>query len=87
MRSKSGSHSILIVGHDADDLQVGDIGLCLDEAKTLVTAIQEQFVSARVAEIVETRRRCGCGPQLFGAIINPSTTKPVSNQYVMIGQC
>jgi amino acid transporter len=28
-----------------------------------------------------------CAPQLFGAILNPSTAKPVSNQYGMIGQC
>jgi hypothetical protein len=28
-----------------------------------------------------------CAPQLFDAVVNPSATKPVANQYVMIGQC
>jgi hypothetical protein len=55
---KSGSHSVLIIGRSAADLQVGDIGLSLDETKTLISAIQAEFVSAQAAEIVEARRHC-----------------------------
>jgi hypothetical protein len=62
---KSGSHSGPIIGRGTEDLQAGDIGLSLEEAKTLISAIQEEFVSAQAAEIVETRRRCsGCGKKL-----------------------
>ena len=53
-----GSHSLLIVGRGAKDLQAGDIGLSLDEAKTLISAIQAEFVSAQAAEILEARRHC-----------------------------
>jgi hypothetical protein len=35
----------------------GDIGLGLEEAETLMSAIQHHFVSAQATEIVETRRR------------------------------
>jgi hypothetical protein len=50
---KSGSHSILIIGRGTDDLQAGDIGLSLMKAKTLISAIQAEFVSAHAAEITE----------------------------------
>ena len=56
--TKSGSHRVLIIGRGTADLQAGDIGLSLDEAKTLLSAIQDEFVSAQAAEIVEARRRC-----------------------------
>jgi hypothetical protein len=56
--TKSGTHRVLIMGRGTDDLQAGDIGLSLDEAKTLLSAIQDEFVSAQAAEIVEARRRC-----------------------------
>ena len=62
--TKSGTHRVLIIGRAADNLQAGDIGLSLDEAKTLMTAIQEEFVSAQAAEIVDKRRQCGCGKKL-----------------------
>ena len=55
---RSGSHSLLIIGRGAKDLQAGDIGLSLDEPKTLISAIQAEFVSAQAAEIVEARRHC-----------------------------
>jgi len=55
---RSGSHGLLIIGRGAKDLQAGDIGLSLDEAKTLISAIQAEFVSAQAAEIVEARRHC-----------------------------
>ena len=58
--SKSGTHRVLMLGRGTDNLQAGDIGLSLDEAKTLISAIQDEFVSAQAAEIVDTRRRCGC---------------------------
>jgi hypothetical protein len=56
--TKSGTHRVLIMGRGTDDLQAGDLDLSLDEAKTLLSAIQDEFVSAQAAEIVEARRRC-----------------------------
>jgi hypothetical protein len=50
---KSGSHRVLIIGRGRQDRQPGDIGLSLEEAKTLVSAIQDEFVAAQAAEIVE----------------------------------
>jgi hypothetical protein len=38
--------------------------LSLEEAKTLISAIESEFVSAQAAEIVEARRRCSCGKKL-----------------------
>jgi hypothetical protein len=38
--------------------------LSLEEAKTLIGAIEGEFVSAQAAENVEARRRCSCGKQL-----------------------
>ncbi|HEY3654750.1 MAG TPA: hypothetical protein VGL34_07155, partial [Steroidobacteraceae bacterium] len=55
---KSRSHGVLIIGRTAEELQPGDIGLSLAEAKTLISAIQAEFVSAQAAAIVEARRRC-----------------------------
>ncbi len=55
---KSGSHGVLIIGRTTEELQPGDIGLSLAEAKTLISAIQAEFVSAQAAAIVEARRRC-----------------------------
>jgi len=62
--TKSGAHRVLIIGRGAEDQQAGDIGLSLEEAKTLISSIQDEFVAAQAAEIVETRRRCGCGKKL-----------------------
>jgi hypothetical protein len=36
----------------------GDIGLSLDDAKTLVGAIQDEFVAAQAAEITDRARIC-----------------------------
>src|SRR5271156_1645204 len=62
--TKSGTHPVLIIGCGAEDQQAGDIGLSLEEAKTLISSIQDEFVSSQAAEIVEARRRCGCGKKL-----------------------
>ena len=62
--SKSGTHGVLIIGRDLDHMAAGDIGLTLEEAKTLINAIESEFVSAQAAEIVEARRQCGCGKHL-----------------------
>jgi hypothetical protein len=62
--SKSGTHRVLVMGRGTDNLQAGDIGLSLDEAKTLMSAIQDEFVSAQAAEIVDKRRSCCCGKKL-----------------------
>jgi hypothetical protein len=62
--TKSGSHRVLIIGRGSEDPQTGDIGLSLEEAKTLISSIQDEFVAAQAAEIVEARRRCGCGKKL-----------------------
>lgn len=63
-RTKSGSHRVPIIGRGMQDRQPGDIGLSLEEAKTLVSSIQDEFVAAQAAEIVEAARRCVCGRKL-----------------------
>jgi hypothetical protein len=45
--TKSGTHRVLIIGRGAEDHQAGDIGLSLEEAKTLISAIESEFVSAQ----------------------------------------
>ena len=62
--TKSGTHRILIVGRGSERLEAGDIGLSLEEAKTLISAVESEFVSAQAAAIVEARRQCGCGKKL-----------------------
>src|SRR5216684_1520552 len=37
--TKSGTYRVLIVGRDTDNIKTGDIGLSLDEAKTLINAM------------------------------------------------
>jgi hypothetical protein len=62
--TKSGTHHVPIIGRGSEGLEAGDIGLSLEEAKTLITAIESEFVSAQAAEIVEARRQCSCGKKL-----------------------
>jgi hypothetical protein len=62
--TKSGTHRVLVIGRGSDSLRAGDIGLSLEEAKTLISAIENEFVSAQAAEIVEAHRRCSCGKTL-----------------------
>ncbi len=62
--TKSGTHRVLIIGRGPESPAAGDIGLSLEEAKTLISAIESEFVSAQAAEIVEARRRCSCGKKL-----------------------
>jgi hypothetical protein len=62
--TKSGTHRVLIIGRGPENPAAGDIGLSLEEAKTLIGAIESEFVSAQAAEIVEARRQCSCGKKL-----------------------
>jgi hypothetical protein len=62
--TKSGTHRVLIIGRGSERRKAGDIGLSFEETKTLIGAIEGEFVSAQAAEIVEARRRCSCGKQL-----------------------
>src|SRR3981189_3403816 len=62
--TKSGTHRVLIIGRGSEGLEAGDIGLSLEEAKTLISAIESEFVSAQAAEIVDARRQCSCGKKL-----------------------
>jgi hypothetical protein len=62
--TKSGAHRVRIIGRGSEGLEAGDIGLSLEEAKTLVSAIESEFVSAQAAEIVEARRQCNCRKKL-----------------------
>jgi len=59
--TKSGAHRVLIIGRGPESRAAGDVGLSLEEARTLISAIQSEFVSAQAAEIVEARRRFLCG--------------------------
>jgi hypothetical protein len=58
--TKSGTHRILIIGRGSERPEAGDIGLSLEEAKTPISAVESEFVSAQAAAIVEARRQCGC---------------------------
>jgi hypothetical protein len=62
--TKSGTHRVLIIGRGSEGQAAGDIGLSLEEAKTLISAIESEFVCAQAAEIVEARRRCSFGKRL-----------------------
>ena len=62
--TKSGAHRVLIIGRGPESRAAGDVGLSLEEARTLISAIQSEFVSAQAAEIVEARRQCSCGKKL-----------------------
>src|SRR5277367_619284 len=61
--TKSGSHGILIIGRDLEKKQPGDIGLSLEEAKALVGAVQDEFIAAQAAEIIEAQRQCARCPK------------------------
>jgi hypothetical protein len=61
----TGRHTVLIIGGCSDTTAPGDIGLSLEEAKTLLIALQSQYVDAQAAEITEKARRCEqCGARL-----------------------
>jgi hypothetical protein len=44
--------------------KAGDIDLSLEEAETLVSGIESEFVSAQASKILEARRRCSCGKRI-----------------------
>jgi hypothetical protein len=54
----TGKHSVLVVGGCSDTTAPGDIGISLEEAKTLLSALQCEYVAAQAAEITEAARRC-----------------------------
>jgi hypothetical protein len=41
--AKSGQHRVLIIGRNGSAVAHGDIGLSLDDAQTLLGAIQDEF--------------------------------------------
>jgi hypothetical protein len=53
--TKTGTHRILVVGGGSNTTAPGDIGMGLEEAKTLLSALQWGFVAAQAAEITEKR--------------------------------
>jgi hypothetical protein len=61
---KTGTHRVLVIGGCSDMAAPGDIGMSLEEAKTLISALQWEFV-AQAAEITECARQCErCGARL-----------------------
>jgi hypothetical protein len=44
--TKSGTRRVLIIGRGSEGPAAGDIGLSLEEAKTLISAIESEFVSS-----------------------------------------
>ena len=61
----TGVHKVLVVGGCSDSTTPGDIGMSLEEAKALLSAIQSDFIAAQAAEITEHARRCRlCGSRL-----------------------
>src|SRR6266853_746716 len=62
---KTGTHRVLVVGGCSEMAAPGDIGMSLEEAKTLLSALQWEFVAAQAAEITERARQCErCGARL-----------------------
>src|ERR1700730_12823006 len=62
---KTGTHRVLVVGGCSDMAAPGGIGISLEEAKTLLSALQWEFVAAQAAEITERARQCErCGARL-----------------------
>jgi hypothetical protein len=63
---KTGTHRVLVVGGCSDMAAPADIGMSLEEeAKTLLSALQWEFVAAQAAEITERARQCKrCGARL-----------------------
>src|SRR5258708_4081748 len=62
---KTGTHRVLVVGGCSDMAAPGDIGMSLEEAKTLLSALQWEFVTAQAAEITERAGQCErCGARL-----------------------
>jgi hypothetical protein len=60
--TRTGKHPVLVVGGCSGTTAPGDIGISLEEAKTLLSALQWQYVAAQAAEITEKARRCDlCG--------------------------
>jgi hypothetical protein len=45
----TGKHSVLVVGGCSDITEPGDIGISLEEAKTLLRALQCEYVAAQAA--------------------------------------
>ena len=63
--TRTGTHRVLVVGGCSNTTAPGDIGMSLEEAKTLLSALQWEFVAAQAAEITEKARRCElCGARL-----------------------
>ena len=56
--SMTGKHSVLVVGGCSDITEPGDIGISLEEARTLLGALQCEYVAAQAAEITEAGRGC-----------------------------
>src|SRR5271166_4532101 len=54
---KTGTHRILVVGGCRNTTALGDIGMTLEEAKTLLSALQWEFITAQAAEVTELARR------------------------------
>src|SRR3984957_6572087 len=54
----TGKHPVLVVGGCSDTTAPGDIGISLEEAKTLLSALQCEYVAAQAAEITEAAREC-----------------------------
>ena len=62
---KTGTHRVLVVGGCRNTTAPGDIGMTLDEAKTLLSALQWEFIAAQAAELTELAQRCAaCGRRL-----------------------
>ena len=44
---KSGAHRILTISRRLEEMQSGNLGLSLEEAKSLVSAVHDEFVAAQ----------------------------------------
>ena len=47
---KSGAHRILTIGRRLEEMESGNIGLSLEEAKSLVSAVPDEFVAAQAKD-------------------------------------
>jgi hypothetical protein len=72
--TKSGTHRVLIIGRGSEGPAPGDIGLSLEEAKTLICAIQ-----ATVAGWARVEVGCSCFlPAIRSASIRRAKIAPLS---------
>lgn len=74
--TKSGSHRILTIGRGLEEMQSGDIGLSLEEAKTLIVTIRSR---SKVQPCICQKRSTRCRNSVDKSKLSVATARPVGN--------